>query len=167
MTATKRVGWAADPGDPREWHVTLVPEVRPVPTFCGRELVDPTVIHGPEAGEGTICMTCAIAVKRLTNRSSDEEIPYRFLTTRVWEVERDGQRVRMNRTDALDAFADAALEERGEVLLLADGVVYQRAWIGPNKQLFHSTLRNDGSRVEVVGDGARASIGSLIAHRNI
>lgn len=165
MSATKHVMWAADPGEPREWHVTLVPDVRPLPTFCGRELVDPVVIQGPEPGEGAICMACAFAVDRLAKRSSGEEIPYRFLTTRVWEVERDGQRARMNRTDALDAFADAALEERGEVLLLADGVVYQRGWIGPNSQLVRSSLRNDGSTVELAGEAARDAVRSLIAHR--
>jgi hypothetical protein len=125
------------------------------------------VIAGPEAGEGTICFSCAAVVDQLTKRSSDEGIPYLFLTTRVWEVERDGQRVRMSRTDALDAFADAALEERGEVRLLADGQVFQRAWIGPNKQLFHSTLRDDGSKVELARDAAREALRGLIAHRNL
>ena len=166
---TKRVAWAADPGAPeRTWHVTLMPDARPLPTFCGVQLTSPAVIRDAEPGVGGICFSCAATVQRLAHKGSDEEIPHRYLTTLVWEVERDdGGRERLNRADALDAFADAALQERGPVQLIADGVIYQRAWMGPHGQLFHSVLRNDGSSVELAGDAARAALKSLIAHRAI
>jgi len=104
-----------------------------------------------------VCSNVIDQVERI-GRIAPDNVPYVWLTTVTWEVEWAGQRIRRDREDAIQAFADAALEERDEVRLLTDRTEFQHFWIGERGEPHHTITRLDGSKVETTHEAARANL---------
>jgi hypothetical protein len=82
-----------------------------------------------------------------------------------WELERGGVRKNyLDTADAIDAYADAGLEERDPVTLLIDGKPWLRFWIDAGVP--HHALHYDGGEFqEYTGEQARDCLRAFVAHR--
>jgi hypothetical protein len=84
-----------------------------------------------------------------------------------WELERAS--VRTNYTDpsdAIDAYADAGLEERDAVRLLVDGKPGMSFWIDAGVP-HHAMHYEGGAFQEFTGETARECLRAFIAHRKL